>query len=164
MTHLWLILSPAMWVAGLTWNGSPPPQAPPALQKKLTDEKAKLKRQTGISDRAKTYVRILDILLDMSADSAGGARLEEMNAQLDEYVATAEETRKTLLAHPDTTKRPRNIKELEIGLRRQLRQLDDIGKLLTFEERAPVTKAIEVATAVRGEVLKLLFGDQNASP
>jgi hypothetical protein len=43
-----------------------------------------------------------------------------------------------------------------------VRQLVDIGKALTFDEREPLDKAKEEAIDIRDDLLKALFGEQNA--
>jgi hypothetical protein len=53
-------------------------------------------------------------------------------------------------------------RELEIALRRQIRMLDDIGRTVTFDQRDPVDKAKEEASDIRDDLLKALFGEQNA--
>jgi len=46
---------------------------------------------------------------------------------------------------------------VEIALRQQLRSLRDIAGMLSFDERAPVERAIDIVTSVREELLRLLF-------
>ena len=62
----------------------------------------------------------------------------------------------------DAHKKPKGFKDLEIALRRQVRQLEDIGQGLSFDQREPVQKAKEEASAIRDQLLKALFGEQNA--
>jgi hypothetical protein len=47
-------------------------------------------------------------------------------------------------------------------LRRQIRTLGDIGNGLTFDQRDPVDKAKQQASDIRDDLLKALFGEQNA--
>lgn len=56
----------------------------------------------------------------------------------------------------DPTRRPAGFKDVEIALP-QLRSLRDIAGMLSFDERAPVERAIDIVTSVREELLRLLF-------
>ena len=60
------------------------------------------------------------------------------------------------------TRKPKGFKDLEIALRRQIRMLDDIGQGVTFDQREPVDKAKQEASDIRDDLLKALFGEQNA--
>jgi hypothetical protein len=40
--------------------------------------------------------------------------------------------------------------------------LDDLGHGLTFDQREPVDKAKQQASDIRDDLLKALFGEQNA--
>jgi hypothetical protein len=62
----------------------------------------------------------------------------------------------------DAHRKPGGFKDLEIALRQHARQLDDIGRVLTYDEREPLTKARDQAVLIRDELLKALFGAQNA--
>ena len=62
----------------------------------------------------------------------------------------------------DAHRKPGGFKDLEIAFRRHVRQLVDIGKALTFDEREPLDKAKDEAIDIRDDLLKALFGEQNA--
>src|SRR5262245_38718463 len=98
-----------------------------ALQK----EKDKLRRQTDPVDRTKTHIKISEILITLVTDAVRGGDLEVMEARLDEYVDTIQEAHETMVnTGRDAHRKPQGFKDLEISLRRQSRQLEDLGGTL----------------------------------
>jgi hypothetical protein len=130
---------------------------------RLEKEKEKLKRVTDPVDRTKTEIRISEILLTFVSDAANGGDQERLEQRLDEYIAAIQDAHQTMArTGRDAHRRPKGFKELEIALRRQVRQLEDIGQGLSFDQREPVEKAKEEASTIRDQLLKALFGEQNA--
>ena len=130
---------------------------------RLQQEKEKLVRQTDPVGRTKSEIKIADILLSLVSDAVKAGDAEVMEQRLDEYVAAIKDAHQTMMSTGrDAHRKPGGFKDLEIALRRQVRQLDDIGKGLTFDQREPVDKAKEEASLVRDEMLKALFGEKNA--
>jgi len=130
---------------------------------RLENEREKLKRQTDPVGRTKAEIRISEILLTLVRDAVKTGDLELMEQRLEEYVKAIEDARQTMMqTGRDAHKRPGGFKDLEIALRRQVRQLEDIGQGLTFDQREPLDKAKEQAADIRDEMLKALFGEQNA--
>jgi hypothetical protein len=131
----------------------------------LEREKDKLRRISDAVDRTKTEIKISEILLTLVADAVKSGDLETMEQRLDQYAAAIQDAHETMVkTGRDAHKNPKGFKELEIALRRQVRQLDDIGVALNFDEREPVTKAKEKASDIRDDLLKALFGSQNVAP
>ncbi|MBI2149744.1 MAG: hypothetical protein HYU27_03960 [Acidobacteria bacterium] len=129
----------------------------------LDKEKDKLKRQNDPVDRAKTGIKISEILLSLVSDAVRRGDLESMESRLDEYVTTIHGAHQSMVkSGRDARRRPKGFKELEIALRRQVRQLDDLGQQLTFDQREPLDKAKGQASDIRDDLLKALFGEQNA--
>jgi len=58
----------------------------------------------------------------------------------------------------DPHKKPGGYKAVEIALRKQIRTLQDIGRLLTVDERVPVDEALNVVVKIREEFIHALFG------
>src|SRR5207247_5883331 len=88
---------------------------------------------------------------------------ERVDERLDEYAAAIQDDHQTMAkAGRDAHKKPKGFKDLEIALRRQVRQLEDIGQGLSFDKREPVEKAKAEASTIRDQLLKALFGEQNA--
>ena len=129
----------------------------------LEKEKDKLKRQTDPVDRAKTGIKISEILLTLVSDAVRRGDLELMESRLEDYVETIQDAHQTMMkTGRDAHKKPKGFKDLEIALRRQVRQLYDIGQGLTFDQREPVEKAKDLASDIRDDLLKALFGETNA--
>lgn len=129
----------------------------------LEKEKEKLKKQTDPVGRTKTQIKISDILVTMISDTAKTGDMELMATRLDEYVSTIRNAHQTMAnTGRDAHKKPKGFKELEIALRRQVRQLEDIGGALTYDQRESIEKARVQAAGIREELLRALFGEQNA--
>lgn len=129
----------------------------------IEKEKDKLKRQNDPVDRTKTQIKITEILLTLVSDAVRSGDLELMESRLEDYTARIQDAHQTMMkTGRDAHRRPKGFKELEIALRRQVRQLEDIGGGLSFDQREPVEKARDQASSIRDELLKALFGEQNA--
>ena len=145
--------------------------APPLMQEddktliKLTGERTKLQRQTNPVDRAKTGIKVSELLLTLVSGAVRKGDLELMATRLNEYTATITDAHETLVkTGRNAHSKPSGFKDLEIALRRQMRQLDDLGGALSFDERSPVTRARTVAADIRDAILKAMFGGQNNAP
>jgi hypothetical protein len=129
----------------------------------LDKEKDKLRRQNDPVDYTKTQIKISEILLSLISDSVREGALDVMGERLEGYVNAIQAAHQTMVkTGRDAHKKPKGFKDLEISLRRQVRQLEDIGQALTFDDREPVERAKERAADIRDELLKALFGEQNA--
>ena len=129
----------------------------------LEKERDKLNRQTDPVGRAKTDIKISEILLSLVTDAVRTGDAELIEQRLEEYVAVIQDAHRTMVkTGRDAHRQPKGFKDLEIALRRQVRQLEDIGKVLAFDQREPVDKAKEQASDIRDDLLKALFGEQNA--
>jgi len=138
------------------------PQIDKRLER-LDREREKLKHTTDAVDRAKIDINISEILLSFVSDAVKSGEPEVLGKRLSEYVETIEDAHQGLMkTGRDAHRKPKGFKDLEISLRRQIRILDDIGRGLTFDQREPVEKAKQQASDIRDDLLKALFGDQNA--
>jgi len=130
---------------------------------RLQKEKSSLTRQTDPVGRTKTEIKISEILLGLIGDAVQSGNMESMQKYIGEYVGAIEDAHQTMMkTGRDAHRKPGGFKDLEIALRRHVRQLVDIGKSLTYDERAPLDKAKEEAIDIRDDLLKALFGEQNA--
>jgi hypothetical protein len=130
----------------------------------LEKERAKLKLTTAPVDRAKREITISDLLLTLSADAVGRGDIGMMEKWLGEYTDTILDAQRTMTGTGrDAHKKPAGFKDLEIALRRHLRQLDELGGVLSYDRRQPVEKARDVASDIRVDLLKALFGEENAT-
>jgi hypothetical protein len=130
---------------------------------RLDREREKLKRTADAVDRTKIDIDISEILLSLVSDAVRSGEPEVLGKRLGEYVDAIEDAHQSMMkTGRDARRKPKGFKELEISLRRQIRILDDIGRGLTFDQREPVDKAKQQASDIRDDLLKALFGDQNA--
>jgi hypothetical protein len=130
---------------------------------RLQKEKANLARQTDPVGRTKTQIKISEVLLSLVSDAVQAGDMESMQKYIDEYVSTIQDAHQTMMkTGRDAHRKPGGFKDLEIALRRHVRQLTDIGKSLTYDDREPLEKAKEEAIDIRDDLLKAFFGEQNA--
>jgi hypothetical protein len=130
---------------------------------RLQKERDKLTRITDPVDRTKTGIAISEILLSLASDAIKTGEPEMIGKRLNEYVDTIREAHQTMMkTGRDAHRKPKGFKDLEIALRRQIRVLDDLAHSVSFDQRDPVEKAKVQASDIREELLKALFGEQNA--
>src|SRR5690242_14290800 len=130
---------------------------------RLEKERARLKAVADPIDRTKSDIAISEILLSLASDAVRSGEPEVLEKRLAEYVDTIQDAHQAMMkTGRDAHRKPKGFKDLEIALRHQIRMLDDIGKSLTFDQRMPVDKAKQEASDIRDDLLKALFGEQNA--
>ena len=130
---------------------------------KLQSEKNKLIKETDPVGRTKTQIKIADILLTFVSDAVRSANIEAVESGLQAYTAAIKDAHQTMVnTGRNAHQKPKGFKDLEIALRQQVRQLEDIGGALAFDQRDPVNKARDEAVTIRDELLKALFGSENA--
>ena len=62
------------------------------------------------------------------------------------------------------SKQPDGFRELEISLREDVRVLQDLGRTVSYFDRAPLVNAAQELEQMRGEVLHALFPGGNPGP
>jgi hypothetical protein len=130
---------------------------------RLQKEKDKLNRLTDPVDRTKTSIAISEILLSLASEAVKTGEPEMLGKRLNEYIDTIRDAQETMMkTGRDAHRKPKGFKDLEIALRRQIRLLDDLGRSVSYDQRDPVEKAKTQASDLREELLKALFGEQNA--
>ena len=130
---------------------------------RLQKEKDKLNRLTDPIDRTKTGIAISEILLSLASEAVKTGEPEMLGKRLNEYVETIRDAQETMMkTGRDAHRKPKGFKDLEIALRRQIRLLDDLAHSVSYDQRDPVEKAKAQASDLREELLKALFGEQNA--
>lgn len=128
----------------------------------LGKERLKLQRENDPVGRTKTQIKVADILLSMAGAAVKNNEFERMQDHLDEYVAAIQDAHDTMIkSGRDAQKKAGGFKDLEIALRRHMRQLQDMGGSLTLDLREPVEKARDQAAGIRDVMLRALFGGQN---
>jgi hypothetical protein len=129
---------------------------------RLSKERQRLQREDDPVGRTKTQIRVADILISLISGAVNSSDFDRMQSHLEEYVAAIQDAHDTMMkSGRDAQKRSGGFKDLEIALRRHMRQLEDIGGALTFEQREPVEKARDRAAEIRDVLLRALFGGQN---
>ena len=155
----------AILLAGLSLYSLPTPPLWAQQNKQIEQlgkEKLKLQRQNDPVGRTKTQIKIADILLVLTAVAVKNNDLDRMQNYLNDYGAAIQDAHDTMMSSGrDAQKKAGGFKDLEIALRRHMRQLQDMGGSLTFDLREPVEKARDQATEIRDVMLKALFGGQN---
>jgi hypothetical protein len=130
---------------------------------RLDRERARLKAVIDPVERTKSDIAISEILLSLASDAVRSGEPEVLEKRLAEYVDTIQDAHQAMMkTGRDAHRKPKGFKDLEIALRHQIRTLDDIGKSLTFDQRTPVDRAKQDASDIRDDLLKALFGEQNA--
>lgn len=127
-------------------------------------EQARLRRTTDPVGRTKVYIQISELLISFMGDSARAGNFEQMDEHVEEYRTAVTDAHDTMVnSGRDPARRSAGFKELEIALRQQVRRLDDIGSLLTFEYREPIEGLITEVTGIRDELIKALFPGQSTN-
>ena len=127
---------------------------------KLTLNEARdlLQQSTKPVDRTKAYVQLSDILIRYVHSNIPRNDADATRAWLEEYQGAILSARETMLASGrDAQRHPEGYRDLEVILRRHIRWLSDWRIGLVDQERMPLEDTMKTATAVRGEMLQLLF-------
>jgi hypothetical protein len=105
------------------------------------------------------------LLLDFVAGAARDHQTDVMGPLLEQYTAAIRSARDAIVnPDRDAARNPSGYKDLELALRQNERRLDDIGRTLSFDERAGVEAARNVAATIRGELIKLILPQSKVSP
>jgi two-component sensor histidine kinase len=124
----------------------------------LEELRRKLDRERDADDRAKITVQLGAALLDHVAEAFKDGAVADGEKLLDEYVEAMRRAHEDLVkSGRDARRSPSGFKDLEIHLRRSHRELDELGHLLTFDEREPLQKAREEIEGIRREILQNLM-------
>ncbi|HEX4998828.1 MAG TPA: hypothetical protein VFY29_11420 [Terriglobia bacterium] len=141
-----------------------PLEAPPArLHAELQRDRDSLVKTSNPVSRAKILIRISDALLGLVRHSAATGDIVAMKYSLNQYTDALEDGQKVM---QETGRNARSksagFMDLELAMRRQLRELEDIGATLTANERDPVNQAITNVSGIRDSMLEALMGGLNA--
>ena len=126
--------------------------------RRYDQERTRLRRSTGAVDRTRIQVRISELVISFMGDAIGDGDFERLERRTAEYREVILNARDTMMnSGRDASRRDAGFRDLEIALRQQVSQLDDIGSLLTFELRQPIEQlAFEVAE-IRDELIDAMF-------
>lgn len=133
-------------------------------EKTLEELRHRLSRENDADDRAKITVQIGEALLEQVAKAFKDGAIADGEEFLHEYVDAIRQAHEDLLkSGRDARRNPKGFKDLEIHLRRSHRELDELGRLLTFDEREPLQKAREEIEGIRKQILQNLMRRDNES-
>jgi hypothetical protein len=123
----------------------------------LSQARSLLQQSTEPVERTIAYVQLSDILIRNAHSKTPRDDSEERDwlAQYEEAILSARETIAT--SGRNAQRHPEGFKELEIVLRRHIRWLSDWRMGMVDPERAEFEETMRTATAIRGEMLGLLF-------
>jgi hypothetical protein len=163
MLSLCLAQSAIFESAPEVWIVSPGAQTPDEVAgtlKKLTaEEQVKINRESKPKNRVKAYLRVMDARLKQARALLSSDQYRATSEQLEIYAALVEDAARYL----DGAVRPRDntYKQLELGLRDQLRLLEGISRDMPAAYLEPVEQAIATVNRVRRHALDLLIsGDK----
>jgi hypothetical protein len=132
--------------------------------KQLDNEKKKLERTNAPANRAKSLMKIAEITLSYMSDAANAGEFSKMNTFVEQYRQAVTDARDTMLKSGlDPHKKSGGYKTVEIALRKQIRNLQDIARLLAVDERQPLDEIIVLVLKIREEFIQALFGSIKAA-
>ena len=132
---------------------------------RLARERGRLTELNDPVQRTRSYIVISRLLLDFVAGAARDHQTDVMGPLLEQYTAAIRSARDAIVnSERDAARNPSGYKDLELALRQNERRLGDIGRTLSFDERAGVEAARNVAAMIRGELIKLIFPQSKVSP
>lgn len=147
---------PAQLVAGLLLALSLLP--PQATGDELDKQRQRLARATDPGERAKISVKIGEELLEQLTRAYKKGATAEGERLLGDYLDTVKTAGRALLdSGRDARRRPKGFKELEIHLRKGDRKLQDVSRLLTYDQQEVFEQARKEMEALRQELLAALM-------
>jgi hypothetical protein len=154
----------ATFLIAFVFTGRALPAQTDKRVEQIEKERAKLVRETDPVDRTKIQIKISEVLLAFAAEAVSKGDFIEMQRHLTEYSGAIRDAHQTMMSTGrDAHAKSGGFKDLEIALRRQLRQLDDLAGAVTYDVRDPIEKARNEASDIRDELMKALFGAQSAA-
>ncbi len=131
--------------------------------RRLSQERAALQTTTNPVARTRIQIRISDLLISFVGDAVDLGDVELIEERVGEYKAVIINARDTMVnSGRNAVNDASGYRELEIALRQHLRQVDDIGARLNFERRQPLDRLANEISEIRGEMLDMLFPEQDA--
>lgn len=108
--------------------------------------------------KAKLEIKLAKLQLAEVQDAYGQGHTEVGAKLLGTFLATMKGSWKLLQSSGrNAAKKPDGFRELEISLRENGRDLQDLGRTVSYFDRAPVLNAAKQLDQMRGEVLHALF-------
>jgi len=124
----------------------------------MENERRKLDRTKDPEDRTESLMKIADIQLTYVTDAVGASDLSKMQTSLQEYRQTVSDARNTMMnSGLNPYKKSGGYRNVELGLRKHVRVLEETAKRLTLAQRPPVEETIRIISAIHDEFLQVLF-------
>ena len=144
----------ALLVAGLL----APPLASSTAAEDLARLRQELARQTDPAQRATLTVKLGEELLRQAAKMYEEGAYTDGDLLLDEYRQAIRAAHLGLRqSGRDARSHPKGFKQLEIHLRKSRRRLEDLARVVPFENRPPLEEAMTEIETVRTELLEALM-------
>ncbi len=144
---VWLALL-GIFLAGLCAMGS---ETQEQLRQRIQTEQNPVKK-------AKDEIKLANLKLSQVQDAYSQGHIEAGANALGTFVDTMKTSWKLLQdSGRKASKQPDGFRELEISLREDVRTLQDLGRTVSYFDRAPLVNAAEELERMRGEVLHALF-------
>lgn len=132
--------------------------------RRLAQERGRLEATTDPVGRTRIQIRISDLLISFLGDAADTSDVELIDESIGEYRTTIIDARNTMVnSGRNALEDSGGYRDLEIALRQHLRQLDDIASVLSLDGRQAMNRLIDEMSAIRDEMLDLLFPEENAA-
>jgi len=127
---------------------------------RLAIERGKLTELTDPVARTRSYIRISKLLLSFASDAAHERDIGDLNALMDQLVATMKAARDTMVMSDTDAEHPEGYKDLETALRTHGQFLRNLRSQLTLEERNKVEDAEQAMADLRQEILRYVFSQK----
>jgi hypothetical protein len=126
--------------------------------KQLENERKKLSSTKDPADRAESLMKIADITLTYVGDAVAANDLGKLRSSVEEYRRSVMDARDTMIASRlDPYKKPKGYQAVELGVRKQVRILEDASRRLRPDDRQPVDEAMDTVSKIRDEFIRILF-------
>lgn len=160
----------AHWIAAATGvllgsnlmilSASPLPASPRDSEESLL---RRIERQGNPVKRAKLEIRLGRLHLEGAMEAFERGELNAVYSRLDQYLETMQGAWTTLQnSGREAWRKPQGFKDLDIALREDDRALQDFLRRVPYDYRGPIEEVTQKAQALRGEVLKALFPQEDA--
>jgi len=115
------------------------------------------KAQSEPDQQAELYAKVARKQVEVANDHFNQGDATKAQAAVREAVGYAQ---KALVSAKARKKR---LKETDITLRKASRRLSDVARSLAFEDRPPVTQAVDEIEEIREQILEIMFGGKKKS-
>ena len=135
------------------------------LEEKYIKHQKKLAKQGNPIKKVKILIRMSGVNLKLVNRVVKKGNFSEANTILNRYVKDVKQARQILSkSGRNPQKKVAGFKHLEISLRKQLRELNDIKTYYSFDEQGSVDKTIKYVEDVKQQMMTTIFGADNIVP